>query len=228
MLLNCGIGEDSWESLGLQVDQSSPSWRKWVLNIHWKDWCWSWNSNTLATWCAELTHLKRLWCLETLKVGREGDDRGWDDWMLLSTQWTWVWVDSGSWCWTGRSSMLQSMGSQRVRHNWATELNWTELTPDTSSLEVHACMHAKLLQSCPTETLWTVASQASLSMRVLQARILEWFAMPSSRVSSWPQDGTWVSYICISRRVFHHQHNLQSTLFNCFGEDAALGTYIVF
>ena len=52
----CGVGEDSWGSLGLQGDQISPSWRKLVLNIHWKDWCWSWNSNTLATWCDELTH----------------------------------------------------------------------------------------------------------------------------------------------------------------------------
>ena len=55
MLLNCGVGEDSWESLGLQEDPTSPSWRKSVLNIHWKDWCWSWNSNTLATWFKELT-----------------------------------------------------------------------------------------------------------------------------------------------------------------------------
>ena len=57
MLLNCGVGEDSWKSLGLQGDSTSPSWRKSVLNVYWKDWCWSWNSNTLATWCEELTHL---------------------------------------------------------------------------------------------------------------------------------------------------------------------------
>ena len=49
-----------------------------LISIHWKDWCWSWNSNTLATWCKELTHLKRPWCWERLKVGGEGDDRGWD------------------------------------------------------------------------------------------------------------------------------------------------------
>ena len=58
MLLNCGVGEDSWESLGLQWDPTSPSWRRSVLGVHWKDWCWSWNSSTLATWCEELTHLK--------------------------------------------------------------------------------------------------------------------------------------------------------------------------
>ena len=49
-----------------------------VLSVHWKDWCWSWNSNTLATWCEELTHLKKPWCWERLRAGREGDDRGWD------------------------------------------------------------------------------------------------------------------------------------------------------
>ena len=62
MLLNCGVGEDSWGSLGLQGDPTSPFQRRSVLNIHWKDWCWSWNSNTLATWCEKLTHLKRPWC----------------------------------------------------------------------------------------------------------------------------------------------------------------------
>ena len=97
MLLNCGVGEDSWESLGLQGDPTSPSWRKSVLNIHWQDWCWSWNSNTLATWCEELTLLKRPWCWERLKTGGEGDDRGWDGWMASPTQWTWVWVNSRRW-----------------------------------------------------------------------------------------------------------------------------------
>ena len=71
MLLLCGVGEDSWESLGLQGDPTSPFQRKSVLNIHWKDWCWSWNSNTLASWCEEITHWKRPWCWERLRA-REG------------------------------------------------------------------------------------------------------------------------------------------------------------
>ena len=83
-----------------------------------------WNSNTLAIWCEELTHLKRPWCWERLKTGGEGDDRGWDGWMASLIQWTWVWVNSGSWWWTGRPGVLQSMGLQRVGCNWATELNW--------------------------------------------------------------------------------------------------------
>ena len=63
-----------------------------VLNVHWKDGCWTWNSNTLATWCKELIHLKIYWCWERLKAGGEGDSRGWDGWMASLTQWTWVWV----------------------------------------------------------------------------------------------------------------------------------------
>ena len=73
-----------------------------------------------------LTHWKRPWCWERLKAGGEGDDRGWDGWMASPTHWTWVWVNSGSRQWTGRPGMLQSMGLQRVGHNWVTELNWTE------------------------------------------------------------------------------------------------------
>ena len=116
--------EDSWESLGLQGDQTSLSKRTPVLNIYWKDWCWSWNSNTLATWGEEPTHWKRPWCRERLKAGGEGDDRGWDGWMASPTQWTWVWVNSRSWWWTGRPGVLQLMGSQRVGHDWVTELDW--------------------------------------------------------------------------------------------------------
>ena len=84
-----------------------------------RDWCWSWNSNTLATWCEELTHWQRPWCWERLKAGGEGTDRGWDGWMASPSQCMWVWVNSGSWWWTGRPCVLRSVGSQRVRHDWA-------------------------------------------------------------------------------------------------------------
>ena len=94
------------------------------LGFLWKDWCWGWNSNNLATSCEELTHWKRPLCWEGLWAGGEGDDRGWDGWMASPTQWTWVWVNSRSWWWTWRPGMLRFMGSQRVGHNWATELNW--------------------------------------------------------------------------------------------------------
>ena len=77
-----------------------------------------------------MNHWKRPWCWEGLGAGGEGDNRGWDGWMASLTQWTWVWVDSRSWWWTGRSGVLQFMGSQRVGHDWATELNWTEVPVD--------------------------------------------------------------------------------------------------
>ena len=92
-------------------------------NVHWKEWCWSWNSNTFATWCEELTHLKRPWCWERLKAG-DWDNRGRDGWMASPIQWTWVWVNSGNCWWTGRPGVLQFMGLQRVGHNWVVEQNW--------------------------------------------------------------------------------------------------------
>ena len=109
---------------GLQGGQTSQSWRKSVLNMHWRDWCWSWNSNwslQLVTWCEEPTHWKRPWCWEKLRAGGEGDDRGWDGWMASLIQWTWVWASSRRRWRTGKHGMLQSMGSQRVRHDLASE-----------------------------------------------------------------------------------------------------------
>ena len=79
--------------------------------------------NTLATWCKELTHLKRPWCWQRLRAGREVGNRGWDGWMASLTRWTWVWVGCRSWWWTGRPGMLQPMGLQRVGHDWATDLH---------------------------------------------------------------------------------------------------------
>ena len=117
MLLNCGVGEDSWESLELQGDQSwvfiGKTEAKAETPILWPPHAKSWL-------------IGRLWCWEGLGARGEGDDRGWDGRMALPTRWTWVWVNSGSWWWTGRPSMLWFMGLQIVRHDWATELNWTE------------------------------------------------------------------------------------------------------
>ena len=105
------------------------------------DWRWRWNSNTLAAWCEELTHWKRPWCWERLKEEGEGDDRGWDDWMALPTCWTWVWASSRTWWWTGKPGVLQSMGSLRVRHDWATGLN------RTSVILVQASLVAQLVKN---------------------------------------------------------------------------------
>ena len=94
------------------------------MNIHWKDWCWSWSSNTLATEYRHIgkdliTHWKRL--CGRLRAGGEGDHRGWDGWMASPTQWTWVWAKSGKWWRTGDRGTPQSMGSQRVVRDLATE-----------------------------------------------------------------------------------------------------------
>ena len=130
-------------------DWSPLGWTGWIslqskgVGVHWKDWCWSWNSNTLATWCEELTHWKRPWCWERLRSGGEGDDRGWDGWMASPTRWTWVWLHSRSWWWTGRPGVLWFMESQRVRHDWATELNWTDRPPHG-----HSSTMQPPLQSC--------------------------------------------------------------------------------
>ena len=95
-----------------------------ALGVHWKDWYWSRNSSTLATSCEELTHWKRPWCWEGLGTEGKGDDIVWDGWMASPTHRTWVWVNSGRWWWTGRPGVLRFMGSQRVRQDWVTELNW--------------------------------------------------------------------------------------------------------
>ena len=124
-LMSQKIRSLGYESLGLQGDPTSPFWRRLVLGVLWKEWCWSWNSSTLATSCEELTHWKRLWCWEGLRAGGEGDNRGWDGWMASPTRWTWVWVNSGSWWLTGRPGVLRFMGSQsQTRLSDWTELNW--------------------------------------------------------------------------------------------------------
>ena len=192
MLLNRGVGENTWESLGLQGDLTSPYLRKSVLNIHWKDWCWSWNSNTLVTWCKELSHWKRPWCWERLKTGGEGDNRGWDGWMASSTQWIWIWASSGSWWWTGRPGVLRFMGSQRVGHDWETELNWT--------MCVCVCVFLCISRFA---TPGTVACQAPLSIEF--SRQEHWSGLPFLSPGTLPDPGIEsMSHVsCIGRQVLY-------------------------
>ena len=136
MLLNCGVGEDSWEFLGLQGDppvhpKGAQSWifigrtdAEAETSILWPP-----DGKNWLIW-------KRPWCWERLRAGGEEGDRGWDCWMASPTEWTWIWVNSGSWWCTGRLSVLQSMGSQRVRHDWATGLTYWQ---DITSLNLRWC-----------------------------------------------------------------------------------------
>ena len=115
------------ESLGLQGDPTSPSILKEI-----SPGC-SLKGLMLKLKLQYFGHLmwradsfEKTLMLGRLKAGGEGDDRGWDCWMTSPTLWTWVWVNSGSWWWTGRPGMLWFMGLQRVRCNWVTELKWWE------------------------------------------------------------------------------------------------------
>ena len=133
MLLNCGVGEDSWKSLGLQGDPTSPFWRRSAL--------WDFfgrndaKAETLVLWPPDAKSwligkdpdAGRDWGQEE-KGTTEDEMAGWHHWL----DGRWVWVNSGSWWWTGRPGVLWFMGSQRVRHDWETELNWRK--PDQKSL----------------------------------------------------------------------------------------------
>ena len=116
----------------LQRDQSSQSQWKSTLNTHLKDWWWSWNPDTLATWCWETTLWKRSWCWERLTAGGKGGSRGWDGWLASLTQWSWLWAKSRRQWRAKEPGMPQSMGSQRVGLDLATEqqpqYSYTEIT----------------------------------------------------------------------------------------------------
>ena len=127
MLLNCGVGEDSWESLGLQGDPTSPSkgdqpWDFFGRNDAEAETPVLWPPHAKSWLIGKDSCAGRNW-----RAGGEGVDRGWDGWMASLTRWTWVWVNSGSWWWTGRPGVLWFMGSQRVGHDWATDLIWSDL-----------------------------------------------------------------------------------------------------
>ena len=128
-----------WEGLGAGGEADDRGWDSWMASL--TRWTWVWmNSGSWSwtgspgmllfmglqrvghIWATELntSHVKkRPWCCESLKAGGEGDDRGWDGWMASLTRWTWAWASFRRW-WTGKPGVLQSMGSQRVRDNWAT------------------------------------------------------------------------------------------------------------
>ena len=107
-----------WLSCLHRGDQTRQSLRKWTLDIHWKDCCWSWSANTLTTWCE--SHRKRPWCWGRLKAKGDKGGRGWDGWMASPTQQIWIWGNSGRWWKAEEAGALQSVQALRVRHSdWA-------------------------------------------------------------------------------------------------------------
>ena len=126
MLLNCGVGEDlrvpwtarrSIQSI-LKEISSEYSLQRLMLKL---------KLQYFGHLMGRSDSLEKTLILGKIEVGGEGDDRGRDGWITSPTQWTGVWINSWSWWWTGKPGKLQSMGSQRVRHDRVTELNWTEL-----------------------------------------------------------------------------------------------------
>ena len=119
MLSNCNVGKNSLRVPWTARRSNQPILRKSSLNIHGEDRCWS--SNTLATWCKEVTHWKRSWCWERLRAWGQGGNREWNGWMASLTQWTWIWANSGRLWRRGKPDVLQSVELQSVRCELATE-----------------------------------------------------------------------------------------------------------
>ena len=166
--------------------------------------CWSWNSNALATWCKELTHLKRPWCWESLKAGGEGDDRGWGGWMASPTRRTWIWVNSRSWWWTGRPGLLWSMGSQRVGHDWVTELKWKTLQMVTAAIKLKLTLGRKAMIN-----LDSILKSRDVTLPT-KVRLVKALVFPV------------VMYGCVSWTIQKAEHQrIVIVLLNCgFGEDS--------
>ena len=162
-----------------------------VLGVHWKDWCWSWNP-ILWSPGANSWLLKRSWCWERLRAGGEGNDRGWDFWMALPTQWIWVWVDSGSWWWTGRPGMLWFMGLQS--RTWLRDQ--TELTEVTSH-SLYCCLQGYCAEIGMGRSMLKVSlAWSTPHSKIKFVLLLCWTSVPTLFLSSLSHPSTsFLSYL---------------------------------
>ena len=158
---------EAWHAAVHGVTKSQTQLSNWTnLNIHWKGWWWNWSSNTLATWCEELSHWKRPWCWERSRAGREEGGRGWDGWMPSPSQWTWVWVNSGRWWRTGKSGVLQSMGSQSQ-----TRLSdWTTMTTNKGMMNKPKLKVDSLVGRWAAARIWATSGRVGLSASIAETR----------------------------------------------------------
>ena len=127
MLLNCSVGEDSSESLGCKVRSTQSILKEISPGCSLVGLILKLKLQYFGHLMWRVDSFEKTLMLRNIKGSGERDDTGWDDWMASPTQWTWVWMDSGSWWWTGRPGVLRFTGMQRAGHDWATEMNWTEL-----------------------------------------------------------------------------------------------------
>ena len=194
MLWNCGIRKDL--RVPWTARRSNQPILKEISPVHWKDWCWSWNSNTLATSCEKLTHLKRPWCWERLKAGGEGDNRGWDGWMASPTQWTWVWasfkelvMDREAWCIAVHGvTKSQTQLSDWTESHLTSPLYLENPIETTNHCKIKQCPHFHfvnhpVMSFWVSDSLWTFCfslNRISISSKVL------W-------ISFWQMMGGWMN-----------------------------------
>ena len=161
MLLNCGAGKNFWEPLAQQEDQTSQSLRKSTLNIHQKDWCWSWRSNTLVTGCKELISvLENTLMLGKIEGKREGGSRGWDGWIASLTQWTRIRANCGRQWRTEKPGGLQSVMLQRVGHDLVTKQQQQQQQQQNPSIVPH-WLHNTLFRSPQNLLIFCLISSKS-------------------------------------------------------------------
>ena len=124
---------------------------------------------------------KRPWCWERLKAGGERDDRGWDGWMVSPTWWTWVWAISRSWWWTGKPGVLQSIGSQRVRHDWVIELNWV--------VRWSRCVKNNESNTfCEVSVFYNLILRTTSKNSIREFPVVQWLGLHPLRAQVWSLD----------------------------------------